>query len=467
MRRPSRLTANKSAMFLVAYCVLAELSMLLATSPENVTPLYPSAGLAWGYAIIYGRRVYPLIFVAGCVANLTPLLQGGPSLPAVLSAVGIGVGEVLAVAVGCWALNLIRGPERYFKQVLDVVVFSCVALLWVVSPTIGVMSLVSNGLVEHSRCVQVWLTWWLGDSIGILLLTPLVLVMYSTHWVMLLRHDGIKLVIGVLGAATASVIVYYLSYPQLYLLTAICFLAAYRLTLLGVILINLVTASVAAAAYVLGVGPAVHLPGQVQLVLLQLFVAFNIIISLIFWCTQNKNRELSLKWNQAELRARLDPLTKIYNRRGFEERAAKLMATDAPLSLLILDLDHFKNVNDRYGHDVGDDVLRQFTKLTNSLIRDEDVFARIGGEEFAIILAHQPLEAAQQMAERIRSQVEANGVQLANSRTINYTVSIGVSSINQRIDIHRWLKSTDQLLYKAKTQGRNQVVAMPLKADKA
>lgn len=459
MKRPPRLSTAQSIVFLVTYCVIAEVSMLLATTPENVTPLYPSAGLAWAYAIIYGRRVYPLVFLAAFISNLIPLINGLPTLPVFISALSIGVGEVCSVAFGCWMLTLIRGPERYFKQVLDVMVFSAIALLWVLSPTIGVSALYLNGLVVDARFLNVWLTWWLGDSIGILLLTPLVLAIYSTNWRHLLRADGGKLVVAVVGAAGASVIVFLLSFPLLYLLTAICFMAAYRLSMLGVILTNLSIASVAAAAYLLEVGPAVHLPGQAQLMLLQLFLAFNIVISLVFWCTQNTNRELNLKWSRAETQARLDPLTNIFNRRGFEERALRLMSKKQPLSLLILDIDHFKYINDHYGHDVGDDVLRQFTQQISALIRDTDVFARIGGEEFAVILANQPIELAQQMAERIRAQIESAEMPLDEQSTIKYTVSIGVSSIAEGVDIHRWLKNTDKLLYRAKEQGRNQVAA--------
>lgn len=183
------------------------------------------------------------------------------------------------------------------------------------------------------------------------------------------------------------------------------------------------------------------------------------VISLVFWCTQNRNRELSVKWSRAETQARLDPLTKIYNRRGFEERAIELMRQKRTLSLLILDIDHFKYVNDHYGHDIGDEVLRQFSKKIAGMIRDSDVFARIGGEEFAVILADQNLELAGLMAERIRATIESTELPVSSDNTIKYTVSIGVSSVSEGVDIHRWLKTTDKLLYQAKAQGRNQVAA--------
>lgn len=452
-----KLKFKYSVPFVLAYLALAGLSMLLAASPSNVTPLYPSAGLAWGVAILWGRKTYFSIFVAASLANTIPLLFSNPGFAAIPAGLVIGIGEVVAVIAACKLLTLVRGRDRVFKQVQDVVAFACIALFWLVSPTIGVSVLYLAGFVAANEYAAVWVTWWLGDSIGILLLTPLVLVVNTTHWRNLLKADGLRLVVGLLGALAASVAVYASGLPLLYLLTGICFLAAYRLSLFGVIAVNIVIAVVSASAYILHVGPASHLLAHVQLGLVQLYLAFNMLISLVFWCTQNKNRELSVKWSRAETQARLDPLTKIYNRRGFEERAVELMQQERTLSLLILDIDHFKYVNDHYGHDVGDEVLRRFSKQIAGMIRDSDVFARIGGEEFAVILADQNLELAGLMAERIRAAIESTELPISADNTIKYTVSIGVSSISDGVDIHRWLKSTDKLLYKAKEQGRNQV----------
>lgn len=454
-----KLGFKHSVPFILAYLVLAGGSMLLAIAPSNVTPFYPSAGLAWGVAILWGRRTYPSIFIAATIANTLPLFINQPSFTVLATGVVIGVGEVISVLVGCKLLNAVRGRDRVFKQVQDVIAFSVIALFWVVSPTIGVSALALAGLVESDAFSRVWLTWWLGDSIGILLLTPLVLVLNTTHWRNLLNNDGYKLVVGIVGAAVASLAVYISGLPLLYLLTGICFMAAYRLSLFGVITVNLVIATISSAAFLWQVGAGVHFSVQVQLGLIQLFLVFNMVISLVFWCTQNRNRELSVKWSRAETQARLDPLTKIYNRRGFEERAIELMEQKRTLSLLILDIDHFKLVNDHYGHDVGDEVLRQFSKKIAGMIRDSDVFARIGGEEFAVILADQNLELAGLMAERIRATIESTELPVSANATIKYTVSIGVSSVSEGVDIHRWLKTTDKLLYQAKAQGRNQVAA--------
>lgn len=164
------------------------------------------------------------------------------------------MGEVISVLISCKLLSAVRGRERVFKQVQDVVAFSVIALFWVVSPTIGVSALALAGLVESEAFSRVWLTWWLGDSIGILLLTPLVLVLNTTHWRNLLNNDGYKLVVGIVGAATASLAVYVSELPLLYLLTGICFMAAYRLSLLGVIAVNLVIATITSSAYMWQVG---------------------------------------------------------------------------------------------------------------------------------------------------------------------------------------------------------------------
>jgi diguanylate cyclase (GGDEF)-like protein len=160
--------------------------------------------------------------------------------------------------------------------------------------------------------------------------------------------------------------------------------------------------------------------------------------------------------------AATDPLTGADNRRRFMERVeAEIGRTKrggAPFSVLALDLDNFKSINDRFGHQVGDDILKSFVEKCLDSIRPYDGVARVGGEEFMILLPQTSLEGAHEIAERLRSTV-ANSSFHGQQRSTVVTVSIGVSQSGRDGDtIEAILRTADQRLYHAKHEGRNRVV---------
>jgi diguanylate cyclase (GGDEF)-like protein len=169
---------------------------------------------------------------------------------------------------------------------------------------------------------------------------------------------------------------------------------------------------------------------------------------------EEKNRELQ------EL-AYYDPLTGLPNRRFFFEHASiifeEVKRYEKPLSLLIMDIDHFKKINDTYGHDVGDVVLKTFADVLRGIVRKSDICARFGGEEFVVLLPNTNLEGARVLAERIRTTVAKNTVE-HGSIVIVFTVSIGISQYRKGMQsIDELIKEADSALYRAKEGGRNRV----------
>jgi diguanylate cyclase (GGDEF)-like protein len=138
----------------------------------------------------------------------------------------------------------------------------------------------------------------------------------------------------------------------------------------------------------------------------------------------------------------------------------------ATLSLLFLDVDHFKSMNDRFGHSGGDDVLTRFVDLVNACIRPTDFLFRIGGEEFCCLLPHTDPEQAQRVAERIRRQVETTPVIVAGV-PVKATVSIGIACTDEfGYDLDALIRRADKAVYSAKRAGRNRVmVASSAEAD--
>lgn len=168
----------------------------------------------------------------------------------------------------------------------------------------------------------------------------------------------------------------------------------------------------------------------------------------------DKNKELYTLAN-------IDSLTKIKNRRSFfidsEEALKEVIKNNQKLCILMIDIDKFKSVNDRFGHAVGDKVLIQFCTIVTSIIDDEAIFGRIGGEEFCITFCNKNMDEVISISEQIRNKC-ANTLIEINEHKFNFTVSMGLSCKDNLTNIDSILYKSDELLYEAKKTGRNRLV---------
>jgi len=157
----------------------------------------------------------------------------------------------------------------------------------------------------------------------------------------------------------------------------------------------------------------------------------------------------------------IDPLTSIPNRRKFNEVLNYELQRDSRyqkgLSLVLCDLDHFKRINDKHGHNIGDEALKEFTQLILENIRKTDIFARWGGEEFALLLPETELDTAVEMAEKLRQAIE----QYEFPTIGKFTASFGVTQYMEGDDEIKFVNRADNALYKAKENGRNKVESIP------
>ena len=166
--------------------------------------------------------------------------------------------------------------------------------------------------------------------------------------------------------------------------------------------------------------------------------------------------------------ATLDALTGFYNRNQLEERIKQEVANakrqNAPLCGIMTDIDFFKNVNDTYGHAVGDQVLKDIAKVIRGQLREYDIAGRYGGEEFSILLPFTKIDEAQKVAERLRAAIEDKVVDISKVnpdseiKTIQVTISLGIYEMKKDDSDEDLLKKADKALYQAKNTGRNKVV---------
>lgn len=163
-----------------------------------------------------------------------------------------------------------------------------------------------------------------------------------------------------------------------------------------------------------------------------------------------------------------DPLTRIANRRFFERRMAQEMEAwlrrREPIACMLIDIDHFKGINDRHGHQIGDRVLQEIAELLGRDLRGADMLARYGGEEFVLLMPHTSAKQAIQIAERVRASVEQQKFVDANRKRLSITVSIGVAALDDDSKLSgpeaadALLRRADAALYRAKDRGRNRVL---------
>ena len=182
------------------------------------------------------------------------------------------------------------------------------------------------------------------------------------------------------------------------------------------------------------------------------------LLSLLIYPLRN-----ALKYHKAITQAHKDPLTKISNRAAFDDAMNKELCSyerhQADFSLMVIDIDYFKKVNDTYGHIAGDKVLAAVANTIRETIRRSDEVYRYGGEEFVVILSNTKKGGASFIAERVRKEIEKLKVNF--NEEIDVTASIGISSSEIMEDVSQTLAHADKALYQAKEQGRNQVVFCP------
>ncbi|MBZ9657973.1 GGDEF domain-containing protein [Mesorhizobium sp. ESP-6-4] len=171
---------------------------------------------------------------------------------------------------------------------------------------------------------------------------------------------------------------------------------------------------------------------------------------------------LSARSQTLEQAALTDSLTGMQNRRYFDDALREYLhefrRIDRPVGLMILDLDHFKQVNDTHGHDVGDEVLRAVATCLRGMTRYHDVVARLGGEEFAVVTPNMDVELLARFAERIRKAVANMSIMSGNVR-LKVTTSVGLAVWDHKESAEDFYRRADRQLYEAKKQGRNRVCA--------
>jgi diguanylate cyclase (GGDEF)-like protein len=456
----------EAALLLVAYFVAAKASLLLAIPPGYATAVWPPSGIALAALLLLGNRVWPGIWVGAALANYTV----NSSL---LLAVTMGAGNALEALTGAALMKRYVGIPRRFERAREVVLFVAVAAASsAIAATIAVLSMSAAGLVSWPDFLPNWRTWWQGDLAGIIIVTPLILswrLRRAAPWSRRKKLEGAGLGL-LLFAAGFLVFSEAAGEVQTFALLPFMIWAALRFSQRVVTTATAGICAIAIYCTLDGVGPFALPSLNESLLLLLAFISTVVVTTLVMSAviTERRQAMVALEQALAGLReeALTDPLTGLYNRRYLWEflrrEWVRAQRRGQPLSVIMLDLDHFKRINDSFGHQAGDYALAVVAGLLRNQIRSSDIVCRYGGEEFALVLPEASYESVRQRAEEIRSAIKQLELSHQGVALGRITASLGIAQFPDHADgPDALVTAADAALYQAKSAGRDRAVFGP------
>lgn len=494
--------------FVVAmiYLLLGLAGQTMAIPPGNVTPVWPPSGFALAAILIYGRSMWSGILIGAFLVNTQAFVDISSLqafINAVIAGIAISIGSLLQPVFGSWFLTYNTGSSRIHESPQGFLRFSLVTpIICLISCSIGSISLFLVNETPASQFLTVWTTWWLGDSLGILLFTPLILMTHDFKPTFTFKPTVILCFVVLIITTLFSFGVFFTGsmrhYPLAFLSLPILLIFSFQYSRLETMIAALVLSGTTTVLTLTGHGQFVVEDQNTSLLLLQSFIAITTVtamtISILSHChtttesllrhensqrsvsetellqlknsleekVSQRTQELIMAKNLAEQLARTDALTHMKNRRAFFEEYQYIFNLckrhGQTLALLIIDIDHFKVINDTYGHHFGDHVLSLIANTILNSIRESEISARLGGEEFIVLVPQSDISEATLLAEKIRKNIACNDVRFESKR-VKVSVSIGVTQQHKSDSetMKSILTRADKALYMAKTQGRNRV----------
>ncbi|MDF0731615.1 diguanylate cyclase [Pseudomonas entomophila] len=433
---------------------------ILARPIESLSLFWPVNAVLAGLLLRQPRQAslsgFALMYLAMVAADL---LCGSAWLPALWFNL-CNLGAVIAI----WRL-LVRLPRthRRLRTPYGVLrLFGACAAGGVVAATLA--CLVATPWFEQSLRAT-WLAWFSEQFSTSVLVLPILLTAPSPHALLRSGSQPIRLAPLLVLLASLGVSIAFggpgaIAFPISALLWCALSYSPFLVSLLTLTAGS--TLIVAVAQNLMHFSVPQSEAGVTALMSARLGIAMLVLGPLVVACVSSANRSLLARLAH---QATVDHLTGTLTRSAFTERASALLggrdqhSPGLPLTLMMLDIDHFKAINDQYGHAVGDQVLRQFAHTLQAHLHEGELFARLGGEEFVVVLPGLAAQQAGFTAERLRRAVQEMQV-LHGEKHLRITVSIGVAGdaeAGARLSLDALLADADQALYRAKAQGRNRV----------
>jgi diguanylate cyclase (GGDEF)-like protein len=407
----------------IAYVLLGKMGLALAVVNPSASVVWPNSGLALAALLTGGFRLWPGIFLGAFLVNVTTTGLVFPS-------VGIAVGNTLEAVMGAWLTFRFAGGKEAIFHTRRILVFLTLAglLSTMISATIGVVSLVGAGQETLDRFWRVWLTWWMGDANGVIVVAPIILLCIAHRgrpWTWSrFRPEAVLLLLAVI---LAGQIMFNGVLTPNYALTYLCMpffaWAAFRFGQREAAVTMLVFAASAVWGTFNAVAGAGRNPMDESLLILQAFLGVAAVTNIVLATEVSERRRAEA---EARSLATIDPLTGLGNHRKFiDELGTEIQRaerTGRSFAILLIDLDGLKRINDTLGHLAGNRALCRVADVLRISCRGGDVAVRYGGDEFAAILLESDDETAHGVARRIERRLRASDESPALSASIGAAV---------------------------------------------
>jgi len=400
------------AVLALVYFGTAKLGLRFAYVNPSATALWAPTGITLAAFLIFGFRVWPGAFLGAFFANLT-------TAGSVLTSISIATGNTLEGVAGCYLVCRFARGRRAFERAQDIFKFAFLAgmVSTTISATVAVTSLSLGGFAEWPEYGPIWRTWWLGDGVGAVLVTPLVLLWRENPRLNWTREQIVELALLFLGLFLTVGIVFggrfhseVKNYPLEYLCIPFLIWAAFRFGRRKAATATCVLAGIAIWGTMQGFGPFSRETLNTSLLLVQSFVGIVAVTNLALAAEVSERKRADERVQQL---VATDPLTGLANYRrlieAIELEIKRYGRSGRPFAILLFDLDGLKKVNDTHGHIVGSRALCRLAEVLRAHCRQLDTPARFGGDEFAVVLPETTSTQAKQIAARIRDRVASDG----------------------------------------------------------
>jgi len=458
----------------LGYLASAMVGLTISRQAGNIATLWPPNGMLVAALLLSSRGRWRDIIVAGAIGSIVANILNGNGIVAASS---ITLANLVEAYIAAAIIRRETADRVLFQRSSDVVVLIIASITAALCA--GVLSAASAHLLAGAPFVTILIKWVLGDVLGLLVVMPIAVIAYDLITrgpdLMLARSTQLEAGLILAGVLGVSLAVFIPTVPPVqFLVMPTVLLASFRLGPLGAALSTVIVAVVGSIGTVLAARAGASTPDQVtvsvfnfQLNLATLFLTALPIGSAMAQRSQLE-RDLTDEKERADRVARemallvnVDALTGLATRRAFLEQLDAMAATaqrvKQPLTLAMIDIDHFKPINDQHGHAVGDAMLMAIGAACRTAVRSNDVIGRLGGEEFAMLMPLTDQETAFRIVDRLREAVAAISIPTSDGTAVSVTISIGMAMFGgQQID--RLLLDADRALYSAKKTGRNRVV---------
>jgi diguanylate cyclase (GGDEF)-like protein len=394
------------------YFVAAKLGLRLAFVHASATAVWPPTGIALAAFLVLGPRLWPAIFAGAFFANIT-------TAGSIATSLGIAAGNTLEGLIGASLVNHFAHGRQALERARDVLTFALVAAggATTLAATFGVTSLVLGGFARWADYGDIWLTWWLGDAAGALVVAPVLLLWSANPRVRWNRWQVLEAATLAAALLVVGAVVFggffpsrTKDYPLEFLCIPILLWAAFRFEAREVATAVLLLAGIAIRGTLHGYGPFVRDTQNESLLLLQAFMGVICVTKLIVASVVVERRRVEAQLRQLSVS---DPLTGLANYRQLiavlEAEIRRSQRTERPFALVLMDVDGLKTINDRHGHLVGSRALCRLATALRGASRAIDTPARFGGDEFALVLPETDEAAAWQVAHRVETRLPRDG----------------------------------------------------------